>query len=81
MELYKDILAKVLAQYCVEVAFKDLHINPTDIVEAVSYQTLKKIHAILHDPTLDDGDCFMMMEEILCAFEDVGAEPCFRNDL
>lgn len=42
MELYKEILAKVLATKEVKITFSDLQIDPKEIVEMQCYQALQK---------------------------------------
>lgn len=72
MELYKEILAKVLATKEVKITFSDLQIDPKEIVEMQCYQALQKIKAVIQNDSLTDNECFMKIEEIICAFEALG---------
>ena len=46
MELYKEILAKVLATKEVKITFPDLQMDAKEIVEMQCYQALQKIKAV-----------------------------------
>ena len=80
MELYKEILAHALSQQSVEIVFPDLHMNATQIVELECYKALQKIKAIIEDDSLDDESCFKKIEEIVCAFEEMGSSGGGRHD-
>lgn len=80
MELYEEILAKRLASERMEIAFPDLRVNAAEIVQMECYKVLQKIKAIMEDDSLDDGECFMRIEKIICAFEDAGSSGGFRHD-
>ena len=73
MELYKEILAKVLATKEVKITFSDLQIDSKEIVEMQCYQALQKIKAVIQNDSLTDNECFMKIEEIICAFEALGS--------
>lgn len=80
MELYKEILSKVIENGNVQVYFPDLPISATEIVQLECYQALHKIKAIIEDDKLSDQDCFMKIEEIICLFEKLGSDGGFRHD-
>jgi len=44
------------------------------------YMTLVRIKAIIHNQDLDDDSCFMRIEEILDALEDIGSSVGNRHD-
>lgn len=44
------------------------------------YQALEKIKAVVQDDSLSDGECFMRIEEIVCALEDLGSGGGPRHD-
>lgn len=78
MELYEEIvlhqLTKLLDQY-------SLHgTSPADFVECVCYQTLQKMKAIIEDDSLDDPECFIKIEQIVCSLEEIGSNGGTRHD-
>ena len=79
MELYKDILCTLLQNTAVEVRFPDLAL-PCDFFGTVCYRTLKKIKAVIEDPTLDDPECFERIEKIMEIFEELGSKIPTRHD-
>ena len=80
MELYKEILAKVLATKEVKITFSDLQIDSKEIVEMQCYQALQKIKAVIQNDSLTDNECFMKIEEIICACEALGSGGGSRHD-
>ena len=77
MELYKEILAKVLEQEELEIRFPNLQLNAKEIVEMQCYQTLETIKAIIKDDDLSDFAC---IEKIVCALEQMGTSGGNRHD-
>ena len=80
MELYKEILAGVLAHQEIQINFPNLQITPTEIVELKSYQALQKIKAVITDDSLSDSECLMKIEEIIILFDTVGCNGGTRHD-
>lgn len=80
MELYKEILAHALAYEGVQIHISGLKIDASKIVELECYQALKKIKAVIEDDSLEDRDCFMKIEKIVCAFEEMGSSGGSRHD-
>ena len=80
MELYKEILTHALSQQRAEIVFPDLRMDATQIVELECYRALQKIKAIIEDDSLDDESCFKKIEEIVCAFEEMGSSGGGRHD-
>lgn len=78
MELYKEILAHALTYGEVKVTFPDMDISR--IVEGECYKALQKIKAIIHDNGLEDAECFMKIEEIICTLENIGSSGGGRHD-
>lgn len=78
MDLYKEILAHALAYGDVKVMFPAL--DPAQIVEGACYQALLKIKAIIEDDSLEDSECFIKIEEIICALEEIGSNGGSRHD-
>lgn len=81
MELYQEILRHVFANESVQVSFPGLiHTDATKIVELECYKALCKIKAILENDALADSECFQQIEEIVCAFENLGTSCGSRHD-
>ena len=81
MELYQEILCRVLANEKVQVSFPELvNTDVTKIVELECYKALGKIKAILEDDALADRECFQQIEEIICTFEELGSGGGSRHD-
>ena len=80
MELYKEILCKILAREEICITFPNLKLDAEKIVELECYKTLERIKAILADDALNDEECFMKIEEIVCAFEAMGSTGVGRHD-
>ena len=81
MELYQEILCHVLANEKVQVSFPELvNTDVTKIVELECYKALGNIKAILEDDALADSECFQQIEEIVCAFEELGSGGGSRHD-
>ncbi|MBQ8974388.1 MAG: hypothetical protein IJ072_01545 [Oscillospiraceae bacterium] len=73
MELYAEILLKALHYNEVSVDI----INKKEIdsfVEMKCYQTLKKIKAVIEDNSLEDKECFIRIEKIICELESIGSD-------
>ena len=80
MELYKEILSKVLENEEIQVVFPHLKINAAEIVAEKSYAALLKIKKILEDTKLGDDECFEKIEEIVRVFEELGSDCGARHD-
>lgn len=80
MELYKEILAHALAYEELQINIPALQLNATQIVEMECYKALQKIKAIIEDDSLEDRECFMKIEEIVHAFEEIGSTGGTRHD-
>lgn len=80
---------------CEELLFSTLHItlddkvrgilenlefNAQKAVENECYKALQKIKAIISDDSLDDPECFIKIEEIVCALEAIGSSGSSRHD-
>ena len=77
MELYKDVLAKMLSQEELHVTFPNLQLNTNEIIETQSYLALQKIQTIIQNDDLSDFEC---IEEIVCLFEKLGSNGGNRHD-
>ncbi len=80
MELYREILAHYLSKQDAQIIFPDLQINADAIIQRQCYQALRKIRSIIQDESLEDAECFMRIEQIICALEDIGVNGESRHD-
>lgn len=72
MDIYKEIVQGLLEEESAgEVLSKPLRAD--QLVEMVSYQTLKAIKQILEDDALTDNACFLKIEAIIRRFEALGS--------
>ena len=78
MELYKELLLQILSEENMQISFNNLNAN--ELLESVCYRTLCRIKEIIEDDTLDDPECFMKIEEIVCVLEEVGSCGGIRHD-
>ncbi|MCL2565214.1 MAG: hypothetical protein FWE24_05310 [Defluviitaleaceae bacterium] len=71
MELFKDILTRILESEEIHVVFPNLELSSTNIlVEMKSFETLQKIKATLENSGFTDFQC---IEEIIFIFEETGS--------
>lgn len=80
MELYKELLAKILENEEVQIVFPNLKIDAADLVELKCYQALRKIKAIIEDDSLTDSECYLKIEAIVCLLEELGSDGGDRHD-
>ncbi len=76
MELYKEILLNLL----IHNEIKTPLLNPLELLEHECYNALLKIKTIIEDDSLEDIECFMKIEKIICLFEDLGSNGGNRHD-
>ena len=79
MDLYKEILIKILEKENIEIYFPNLINTPVEIVESECYKALKK-KILLKMDTLEDKECFMRIEGIVNLFEEMGSGCGTRHD-
>ena len=80
MSLHKEILAKILEDEDMYIVFPNIRVSAANLVEMKAYQALEKIKMIIEDESLDDAECFMKIEEIVCLLEDLGSNGGVRHD-
>lgn len=81
MELYVEMLKKMLEADKVEVVFPNLTLSPRDMLDSVSYCALNQIRAILRNDALSDPECFRQIEAIVNVLEQLGSDCGNRHRL
>ena len=76
MQLHEEILARAIA----EAVIPALQATCGRLIEMKCCQTLLQIYDIVADDTLDDPECFIRIERIVCALEDLGIGGGGRHD-
>lgn len=79
-EPYEEILTKAFRNSCVELHFPEIQLNLNHLIEGICYQAILEIKKTLADPSLRDAECFMAIEEIVCALESHGISGEGRHD-
>lgn len=80
MELYNEILSKILQSRELHITFSNFEISPTEIVRIECYKALKEIKEIIEDSSLEDCECYMKIEKIVGLFEQIGSDGGNRHD-
>ena len=80
MELYRELLIEILRGEEMEVTFPQIEDSLADIVNLKSVQALQKIRDIVRDDRLEDDECFMQIEEVVCTLEALGSDGGLRHD-
>ncbi len=80
MELFKEIFMQALRTGEISVSFSGEEDSVAEVINGKCYQTLQKIKAIIQDDSLEDKECFMKIEEIVCALEEIGSSGGSRHD-
>ena len=78
--LYIEILSAILAKEKIEISFPNLDLDAAALVEGECYKALQKIKAVIEDDSLEDSECFLKIEEIICILEETGSNGGFRHD-
>jgi len=80
MELYKEILLKLLDNANVTITIESPEINIDNIIESECYKILKKIKDVMSDDAFNDAECFEKIEKILLLLEEKGITCGSRHD-
>ena len=80
MDLYKEILIHLLENEDIEIRFPNLEISTERLIEIESYVALYKIKTIIEDNSLNDKECFLKIEKIIQALEEIGSNGGNRHD-
>lgn len=79
-DLFRHIFVRALITGEIQVRFDGVGAAAAEIIEGKCYRTLQRIREILDDNTLSDENCFARIEEIVCAFEQLGSDGGSRHD-
>ena len=80
MALYQDILSRLFQRSDIHVTISGLSGGLPELTEIRCFQAIQRIRAILNDESLSDKECFMHVEEIVLALEDLGSDGGSRHD-
>ena len=75
-----ELAIKILADFYARHGYLEHMADPTAIIQDRCYQVLCRIKGILEDETLEDPQCFLKIEEIVCALEEIGSDAGLRHD-
>lgn len=78
MSVLTGLFVRALQEGGVEVKFPD--IDWAALMDSHCYILLQKIHAIVCNADKTDAECFMAIEDIVCAFEEMGIDCEGRHD-
>lgn len=78
MDLYVDMLGKLMEQETIHVTFPDVQVE--QVLETRCYQALSRIQAILKEDGNSDAACFQKIEEIVRVYEALGSGCGTRHD-
>lgn len=79
MELWQEIFSEAIRQS----GTKDNQLSDFDLpklLDSTCYIALKEIKSIIEDDTLEDEECFMRIEKIVCLLEKLGSNGGNRHD-
>lgn len=80
MELYRDMLCKILESEEYEILLPKWNMNAEQMMEMKYYQALQEIKRILEDEEQEDVECFEHIEKIIAVFEKLGSGVHGRHD-
>lgn len=80
MELYRDMLCRILETEDFEILLPKWNLKVEEMVELKCYQALQEIKRILEEDGLDDAECFDRIEKIISVFERLGSGIHDRHD-
>ncbi len=79
MDLWQEIMCRLLQYQDIKITFPQAP-DISKLFEMECYKALKKISEIIKNKELDDKECFMQIEEIVCLFEKLGSSGGNRHD-
>ena len=79
MEMWQEMLCAIAEQESMEIKFPQLK-RIDKLMEEKCYTLLTEIKNVLENSDLDDKECFLKIEEIVCCFERQGIKIKSRHD-
>ena len=80
MELLQQIFLQAVRTGEIFVTFSGAESSIAEVINGKCYQALQRIKEIVQDDSLADDACFMKIEEIVCALEEIGSNGGSRHD-
>lgn len=80
MELYAEMLTKILAGTSMEIRFPDLDKELPELLRSAEHIALYRIKEIVEDDSIDDEECFERIELIMETLEEAGILCVNRHD-
>lgn len=80
MELYAEMLTKILAGTLMEIKFPALDEELPELLRSAEHIALSRIKEIVEDDTIDDRECFERIEMIMEILEQAGVSCANRHD-
>lgn len=80
MNLYEELLLYIARSARDEERERAMLSELFKQCNSLCYELLDKIRGVVRDHTLDDGECFEKIEEIVCLFEEYGINAGSRHD-
>ena len=80
MELYRDMLCRILETEEFEIVLPKWNMKVEEMMEMKCYQALQAIKRILEEDELEDEECFDRIEKIISVFEALGSGIYDRHD-
>ncbi len=76
MELFEEILFNLIRSNKGKIKLKGI----AKVINSKCYTALQKIKEIICDDSLTDKECYLKIEEIICALENIGSNGGNRHD-
>lgn len=80
MNLSEELIAKLLEKQPMRVTFPQLEKDLGSLLESRCYLALVQIRNILQNKDLQDNECFLQIEEVICVLEHLGSDGGPRHD-
>lgn len=79
MELWKEMICALLWESEIEISFPQIQ-NVEALFSNACYRALAEIKQIIEDRSMDDKNCFEVIEKIVRVYECMGSDGGTRHD-